>query len=104
MPCYHVRFGNMPAIITVAGEYKPGDMPPEGYIEWHEWASVQHKAGLRQRCCPDCGKWRYPQELSDQTREWNPVDSKGRVYKQIGVICKACAALSTATKKRKGGA
>ncbi len=47
--------------ILIAGEYKPGDHPPDGYLQWHEWARVQHKAGLRQRRC-SCGLWRYPQE------------------------------------------
>ena len=43
-------------------EYKAGDQPPPGYLEWHEWAKTQHKAGLRQSRCPKCGKWRYSQE------------------------------------------
>lgn len=42
--------------------FKPGDPPPAGYCEWHEWARVQHAAGLRQRQCPKCKLWRYPQE------------------------------------------
>ena len=28
-------------------EYKPGDQAPEGYLAWHEWAEVQHEAGLQ---------------------------------------------------------
>jgi len=44
--------------------YKPGDQAPEGYLEWHEWAEVQHKAGLRQKQCGRCGLWHYPQQLS----------------------------------------
>ena len=48
--------------LLVMPKYKPGDPAPEGYLQWHEWASVQHKAGLRQRWCPVCGKWFYPQE------------------------------------------
>ena len=44
--------------------YKPGDQAPEGYLAWHEWAEVQHKAGLRQKQCGRCGLWRYPQQLS----------------------------------------
>ena len=42
------------ACILEQAAYKPGDQAPEGYLAWHEWAEVQHKAGLR----------RYPQELS----------------------------------------
>jgi hypothetical protein len=44
--------------------YRPGDQAPEGYLAWHEWAEVQHKAGLRQKQCGRCGKWRFPQQLS----------------------------------------
>lgn len=45
------------------GTYKKGDPPPSGYIQWHEWAKVQHRSGLRQKRCPVCGLWRFPQEL-----------------------------------------
>lgn len=49
-------------VCLLAGrDYKPGDPPPDGYLAWHEWAEVQHKAGLRQRQCL-CGKWVFPQE------------------------------------------
>ena len=44
--------------------YRPGDQAPGGYLAWHEWADVQHKAGLRQKQCGRCGLWRYPQQLS----------------------------------------
>ncbi len=43
-------------------KYKPGDPRPDGYLEWHEWARVQHRAGLRQLMCGSCGKYRFPQE------------------------------------------
>jgi len=41
---------------------KVGSQAPEGYLNWHDWAEVQHKAGLRQVPCPRCGLWRFPQE------------------------------------------
>lgn len=44
--------------------YRPGDQAPEGYLAWHEWAEIQHKAGLRQKQCGRCGLWRFPQQLS----------------------------------------
>jgi len=47
-----------------ASEYKPGDLPPEGYQAWHDWAVVQRKAGIEQAKCVKCGKWRTPQELN----------------------------------------
>ena len=50
-------------VCLLAGEkYAPGGPAPEGYLAWHEWAGVQHRAGLRQRPCAGCGKWRFPQE------------------------------------------
>lgn len=52
------------ACILEQAAYKPGDQAPEGYLAWHEWAEVQHKAGLRQKQCGRCGLWRYPQQLS----------------------------------------
>ena len=49
--------------ILIPGDYKRGDPVPEGYLEKQEWAQVQHQAGLRQRRCPECKRWRFPQEL-----------------------------------------
>lgn len=61
-----IRFGLkcQPCYLTFGGVYKPGDPAPTGYLAWHEWAEVQHKAGLRQVRCCDCGLCRYPQELT----------------------------------------
>lgn len=42
--------------------FKVGDPPPSGYVDWHEWASVQHRGGLRQRQCRNCGLWKFPQD------------------------------------------
>ncbi|GAH17793.1 unnamed protein product [marine sediment metagenome] len=43
--------------------FKSGDLPPSGYLDWHEWARVQLKGGLKQRRCPKCKLWRFPQEF-----------------------------------------
>lgn len=48
--------------IDDAGHYKPGAPRPAGYLQWHEWATVQDKAGLRQSRCKGCCKFLYPQE------------------------------------------
>lgn len=48
--------------LLVGKKWKAGDPPPSGYLDWHEWAGVQHRAGLRQLRCADCGKLRFPQE------------------------------------------
>ncbi len=42
--------------------FSRGDMSPEGYTAWHEWAKVQHANGLRQLQCSKCLKWFFPQE------------------------------------------
>lgn len=39
-----------------------GDPSPQGYSEWHEWAEIQYKGGLRQTLCPVCARWFFPQE------------------------------------------
>jgi uncharacterized OB-fold protein len=48
--------------MDIVPEYKVGDPCPDGYTQWHEWARVQHRGGLRQAQCPDCGLWLFPQE------------------------------------------
>ena len=53
----------LPFIIDIVDTYKAGDPEPEGYREWHEWAKVQHKAGLRQAKCSRCGLWEFPQSM-----------------------------------------
>lgn len=70
--------------------YKPGDQAPEGYLAWHEWADTQHKAGLRQRECGRCSKWKYPQELSSQIDECVMQSRKGPVALKTPV-CHKCA-------------
>jgi len=79
------------AIMLVGGTYKPGDQAPSGYVDWQEWAEVQHKAGLRQKECGKCGKWKYPQELSDRVGEYTAHTKKlGPTHVQYP-ICKECA-------------
>jgi len=51
--------------MAIAGEYEVGSQAPEGYRQWHEWAEVQYKAGLRQTMCPGCKKFMFPQEVDE---------------------------------------
>lgn len=75
MPCIpifnkrHRRIG----FLAVAGDYKPGDPPPGGYCDWHEWARVQVKARLKQRRCGRCGLLQFPQELARTTETEIPL-------------------------------
>ena len=45
--------------------FKAGDPEPPGYLDWHNWAKAQHKAGLRQKRCPCCSKWLFPKQLTE---------------------------------------
>jgi hypothetical protein len=40
--------------------------PPEGYVEWHDWADAQTKAGNKQKKCPECDHWFFPSEKHDE--------------------------------------
>lgn len=52
--------------ILMTPTYKAGDPPPEGYIQWHEWAKVQTRAGLKQKKCSKCRRYFFPQEDHDE--------------------------------------
>lgn len=54
-----------PVCILAMPDYKVGDPRPvpDGYLQWHEWAGIQHKGGLRQRPCKNCGRYLFPQEV-----------------------------------------
>ena len=83
-----VRIPN--GVLTVAGNYTPGSQAPAGYLDWHEWAEVQHKAGLRQKECAKCGRWKYPQELSEQTSECIGTTRGGQKVRIVGPVCNEC--------------
>lgn len=91
MPTVTVKLGRRRAVLTFGGDYKPGDPAPTGYLDWHEWAEVQHKAGLRQAVCGSCGLWHYPQEFSDQVRRSTPRNRFGEPVPTVARICLKCA-------------
>lgn len=86
MPCIQLQN----AILCVQPEFKPGDQAPDGYLAWHEWADVQHKAGLRQKECGRCGKLKYPQQLSSKVDRLEAQSRKGPVIVETAV-CIGCA-------------
>ena len=78
-------------IVCHSEKYKPGDMPPAGYLDWHEWAKVQYRAGLRQVACGLCGKVKFPQELSDKTIEGRYRKTKhGDEFIRVWPVCLQC--------------
>lgn len=76
--------------ILIMPTYKPGDPEPDGYLQWHEWAEVQWKSGLRQQQCAVCDRWYFPQSLSDKVLRWEGKTIFGQVVQQSAPICKAC--------------
>jgi hypothetical protein len=84
-------------VMHVGGNYKPGDPSPTGYLDWHEWAEIQHKAGLRQKECGRCGKWRYPQELSAETDRMTGKTKRGREVGIVSAVCLKCSPAPTAS-------
>lgn len=97
MTCLQINTAKVKAIVCITDAYLPGDPAPEGYLAWHEWAEVQHKSGLRQKECGRCGKWRYPQELSDQHDRTQMQSRKGPVT-LMTPVCVTCADLKTKAK------
>lgn len=79
--------------------YRPGDLPPDGYLAWHEWAEVQRKAGIKQVQCGKCGLWRTPKELSGQTMRWTAQSRKGPV-EMTAPVCSKCAAPNVRVQPR----
>ena len=78
------------AHVSAPPDYKPGDLPPEGYLQWHAWADVQRKAGIRQVECPSCSKWRTPQELSTHEVKWTGWDKWGIAHQLSVFQCAKC--------------
>lgn len=85
MTCIRIPNG----VMCVQPDFQPGDQAPDGYSAWQEWAEVQHKAGLRQEACGRCGKWKYPQQLSDTVDRCEMHSRKGPVILSTPV-CNDC--------------
>ncbi len=93
MPTISFKQGRHRTFLTFGADWKPGDQPPAGYLDWHEWAEVQHKAGLRQTQCGKCDGWKYPQEMSVKTTTIKGFKNKA-MTKPIEItlrVCNSCA-------------
>lgn len=73
-------------------KFMPGDPPPEGYNAWHEWAGVQHRAGLRQRQCGKCSLWKFPQEMGSQVIKATMINNRGKAQLVSSLVCIKCEA------------
>lgn len=40
-----------------------------GYIAWHNWAEKLEEAGVRQKQCPLCKLWLYPEEFKPKSKK-----------------------------------
>jgi hypothetical protein len=89
--------------ILDSGTHKPGDPPPEGYLQWHAWAEVQHKAGLRQKACGRCGLFKFPQELSEKIIKHKSQTRTGRPVIVVEPLCLKCASTPRADSGEGGG-
>lgn len=78
------------ACLLTQEKYKPGGPPPSSYLAWHEWAEAQWKAGLRQKECGRCGKWKFPQELSGEEDEMRAFKSDGSPVVLVSPVCSEC--------------
>ena len=83
-----VRIGGF--IVTMSPAFKPGDPEPSSYLDWHAWAEVQHKAGLRQSQCSRCCLWRYPQQMSTREVAYEVRTARGRRVRVSEFLCLKC--------------
>lgn len=77
--------------------FKAGDPPPSDYVAWQDWAETQDRAGLRQKTCGVCGKWRFPQELSSEVIRSEDEATNGDIVQVESPVCLACIQLSSST-------
>lgn len=85
--------------MSVSSNHKPGDREPANatYLDWHSWAEVQHKAGLRQVECGRCGLWRYPQDLSSTVDEKEVFTKRGKPVTVKSAVCLKCLPVPSPT-------
>lgn len=88
MPSFFTKLG----VLSIAGDYKPGDPPPAGYADWHEWAKVQDRAKLKQEPCGLCGLWRFPQEMGLTNVVGKAYTARGKEVRRRLPVCLACDA------------
>lgn len=86
MPGKSFKLNGYACRLEYVGDYAPGDPPPDGYCDWHAWAEIQYKSGLRQKRCGICSLFAFPQELSDKTV--SGTDAKKRRF--VRPVCKKC--------------
>lgn len=78
-------------IVTMSPDFQAGDPEPTGYLDWHAWAEAQHKAGLRQSQCGNCGRWRFPQQMSTREASHEYITGRGKRVRISEFLCLKCA-------------
>lgn len=74
MPCVPlIQNGKQVGTVALVATFQPGDFAPSGYCDWHEWAKVQMRAGLRQVRCSRCERFKFPQELASNSSRGRAV-------------------------------
>ena len=89
-------------ILTFAGEYRAGDPPPEGYIQWHAWAEAQVAAGIEQHTCCKCCLWKFEQELSPRVIESTAHEIVRGQWVPVKVMSRICLACDAARVSEEG--
>lgn len=77
--------------LEICRKFEPYSQPPAGYMERHEWAQVQLRAGLRQKLCGFCSLWKFPQELVGDAIVTQAETSRGTKVNQIWHVCEECS-------------
>jgi hypothetical protein len=67
----------MPRAFPDKSPWPVGSPRPEGYIAFFDWAAAQHRGGLRQRQCPTCRLWKFPQERCGCKADGSDEHGKG---------------------------
>lgn len=83
--------------VSFVPDYRPGDAPPAGYVQWHAWADAQHAAGLSQTRCVICTLANYPQEMTTLYVVTEAIDARtGNAVREHRGVCKECEAAAMA--------
>ena len=76
--------------ISITPDFRVGDPCPDGYVDRQEWFDVHLKAGLKQKRCEECGRYKFPHELSEKKYTYRANMRDGSVIEIAYVKCLDC--------------